>query len=645
MTGKFTFKGEEDNNGNGNVQEAIDQVTESYKKADRELKQELEEKISEITTGTEVPTLSQVLAKGNEMDKDIDIADGKNFNNFNLATKEVHTNSTDTDTSKLYFAGDKTILEHSNSVIDTHSKYSTQKIELDKDGISLISNFRHIGESGNPDSGSGGTTSQLDFNFNGFLLSQENNGQKTEIIKVDSEGIKTKKISQTEYSEPTDEKDYVTKKYLDEKISNQGNSFIKKGSSDDKVLLGNGGEKELSALDNSNIQIGGRNLLLKSGVTVSNKQYEIANWEITEDIDLGETVTFTIEGDFAEGCYPLLFASAGDGNLGVLQRGVNVWDNNAKRKISKGQFMYLYIIGNDNSDKLNTIRKIKLERGNKPTDWTPAPEDLVLQANTWEKQQHSLYGESLVTTLPSVQREVVIDNNSNSKNNLWTDDNELNVGSRNVGGYAKINCNGYKLTGKDDNFVLTAGGGAKNLSDFDFYKGSIEPNDLNVFKSRETGTYTVKYPEGWGTLVNFKSDASTSSIELLKRNWYPATRIGVRNSVDASRFNDDNGAFRDLAWYDDILRTGVECTQNTTLQKEHQNQTLFVTVSCSIELNTIDDLSSVSFRKVFDNGVVTFTCTGKNIIYTTENQFNGKKGSTAVVSRYGNDCYIDIRNI
>ena len=224
MTGKFTFKREENNNNNsnGNVQEAINQVTEAYKKADRELKQELEEKISDITTRTEVPTLSQVLAKGNEMDKDIDIADGKNFNNFNLATKEVHTNSTDTDTSKLYFAGDKTILEHSNSFIDTYSDYIKQKIELDKNGISLISDFRHIGESGNPDSGSGGTTSQLFFNFNGFLLSQENNGQETEIIKVDSEGIKTKKISQTVYNEPTDEKDYVPKKYVDEAVQNAG---------------------------------------------------------------------------------------------------------------------------------------------------------------------------------------------------------------------------------------------------------------------------------------------------------------------------------------------------------------------------------------------------------------------------------------
>ena len=223
MTGKFTFKEEDNNNNsNGNVQEAINQVTEAYKKADRELKKELEEKISEITTRTEVPTLSQVLAKGNEMDKDIDIADGKNFNNFNSASKEVHTTSYDTDLSKLYFAGAKTILEHSNSYIDTHSKYSTQKIELDKDGISLISKFQHIGESENPDSGGSKITTQLYFNFNGFLLSQENNGQETEIIKVDSEGIKTKKISQTVYNEPTNEKDYVPKKYVDEAVQNAG---------------------------------------------------------------------------------------------------------------------------------------------------------------------------------------------------------------------------------------------------------------------------------------------------------------------------------------------------------------------------------------------------------------------------------------
>lgn len=218
MTGKFTPPSPIDE-----VRESLENLEKKYKEADEKLKKEIENKIESASSHTqETPTLSQVLAKGNEMDKDIDIADGKNFNNFNSASKEVHTNSTDTDTSKLYFAGDKTILEHSNYYRDLYTIYNKQKIELDKDGISLISNSRHFGEDGNPDSGGGETTSQLDFNFNGFLLSQENNGQKTEIIKVDSEGIKTKKISQTVYNEPTDEKDYVPKKYVDEAVQNAG---------------------------------------------------------------------------------------------------------------------------------------------------------------------------------------------------------------------------------------------------------------------------------------------------------------------------------------------------------------------------------------------------------------------------------------
>ena len=596
MTGKFTFKGEEDNNGNGNVQEAINQVTESYKKADRELKQELEEKISEITTGTEVPTLSQVLAKGNEMDKDIDIADGKNFNNFNLATKEVHTNSTDTDTSKLYFAGDKTILEHSNSYIDTHSKYSTQKIELDKDGISLISNFRHIGESGNPDSGSGGTTSQLDFNFNGFLLSQENNGNKTEIIKVDSEGIKTKKISQTEYSEPTDEKDYVTKKYLDEKISNQGNSFIKKGSSDDKVLLGNGGEKDLSQLENKNIQIGGRNLVIGTGkfemleLPFYLQPNYLGNAGFVNETFRGNKVIKLIHNWQGFQCKTELenrptiisfWAKTTKPNINIYYIvGVSsVTFPDGDTLISDGQWHRYTIFGKNGIKLYNNINNgflefnctsgghieevyvssFKIEYGNTPTDWSPAPEDLIVKKD-WEKQQHSLYGESLVTMLPSVQREVVIDNGT-SRNNMWTDNNELNVGSRNIGGYAKIYCNGYKIHDKDDDDLLTADG------------NSITKSEL------------LALPRGY--------DTSTSVV-------LPATTV---------------------------------------------NDTVFVKDSITLGLENIPDKGSVSFLKTFDGGSVTFICEGKNIVYTGDNAFDGKDGSTATVTIFENKCYIRIANV
>nr|DAE92895.1 MAG TPA: tail repeat-like protein [Caudoviricetes sp.] len=201
--------------------------------------------------------------------------------------------------------------------------------------------------------------------------------------------------------------------------------------------------------------------------------------------------------------------------------------------------------------------------------------------------------------------------------------------------------------GSSDEYLLTGGGGQVSKADLvsSGFKGNLSPEELNTFKYRDTGCWSVTYPGGWGLYVNFKGAGSTSSLEFLKSNWYPWTRIGVRNSVDGARFNDDKGAFRDLAWFSDVYREGAKCEGNTTLRVDHQNQVIFVTVACSIDLSAIQNMGSVSFRKVFDNGAVTFTCTGKTIKYTGDNTFNGKDGSTAVISIYDNTCYIDIRNI
>ena len=124
------------------------------------------------------------------------------------------------------------------------------------------------------------------------------------------------------------------------------------------------------------LNIGGRNLLKNSGVVITNNNYAIASYQVTEDIKLGDTITLTIDGDFAEGCFPMLFAGGGNGNYGTLIRGVNVWKNNLNLDVKKGNSFTIFIIGNSSSTKTSTIRKIKLERGNKPTDWTPAPEDV-----------------------------------------------------------------------------------------------------------------------------------------------------------------------------------------------------------------------------------------------------------------------------
>lgn len=94
-----------------------------------------------------------------------------------------------------------------------------------------------------------------------------------------------------------------------------------------------------------------------------------------------------------------------------------------------------------------------------------------------------------------------------------------------------------------------------------------------------------------------------------------------------------------------VPRAGSAIGSNWTAVIEHQNNTIFVENSLNIELNKLQNMGSISFIKTFNTGAVTFTCAGKNIIYPFDNTFNGKKGSTAVVSIHDNDCYIRISNV
>ena len=184
------------------------------------------------------------------------------------------------------------------------------------------------------------------------------------------------------------------------------------------------------------------------------------------------------------------------------------------------------------------------------------------------------------------------------------------------------------------------------VSDVFKYRGSIPIANINNI-AHEQGSYNVPSPGGAGSgaYLKFKTNGSASSLEFFKSDWIAATRIGVRNTVDGSRFNKDNGAFRDLAWYGDVYRVGAEIGSNWAAVEQWQNGVIFVSTSLNIDLSFLKNMGNMSFRKVFAGGGVTFSCAGKTIIYTGDNTFNGGDGSTAVVSIYGNKCYIDIRNV
>nr|DAK47365.1 MAG TPA: hypothetical protein [Caudoviricetes sp.] len=337
-------------------------------------------------------------------------------------------------------------------------------------------------------------------------------------------------------------------------------SIKKKNSSDNKVLLGGGGDVELSELKNDNIKVGGRNLLKNSGEKITNKNYAIASYTLTEELKIGELLTVTIKGQLGAGkiAFALYDEIGTIEQCALFDKGGGIYQNTFNYAghggISNKMILTVFIY-NVSTVVDSTIEWIKLERGNTATDWTPAPED------------------------------------------------------------------------------------------YNFIKPGFLVSELDTFKKRETGGYYVSFGGGTGILLSFQGGGSTSSLEFYKANWYPETRIQVRNTVDGSRFNDDNGGFRELAWFSDLYKPGATITGDWLAEKSYQNNIIFVQNPCNIELSELDNFGSMSFRKVFASGDITFSFHGKTIIYTSSNTFNGGEGSTATVSIFYNKCYIDIKNV
>lgn len=85
------------------------------------------------------------------------------------------------------------------------------------------------------------------------------------------------------------------------------------------------------------------------------------------------------------------------------------------------------------------------------------------------------------------------------------------------------------------------------------------------------------------------------------------------------------------------------------------DDTEFLTRPTGVVLTDMVDKETRAFRKTFDEGEITFrlrpTDTGKTIIYTnksvddTADKLSGKNGSAAIATRYGNNIYVDIRNV
>ena len=151
--------------------------------------------------------------------------------------------------------------------------------------------------------------------------------------------------------------------------------------------------KQYSNEQTNNIQVGGKNLLRNSKQRITNSNYNIAIYHLTEELRDGDVVTLTIKGQLGAGKTAFAAYNSGDfielsrlfdkGN-GIYQN-TFVWrksNNIGRTSDNKTLFIWTY---DGSVSAESTIEWIKLEKGNKSTDWSPAPEDVENQIQT-EKQ-------------------------------------------------------------------------------------------------------------------------------------------------------------------------------------------------------------------------------------------------------------------
>ena len=130
-----------------------------------------------------------------------------------------------------------------------------------------------------------------------------------------------------------------------------------------------------------NLQVGGRNLIQDSAVTVQNANYLIRAYTLSDNtLQEGEPVVVTIWGDLGsdrEAFWP--FNSNGWNWLGTMKKvsdGVYRLSKTWQRSKNNPSNDRLLIYCGPNTGKtVSRIDRIKLERGTVGTDWSPAPED------------------------------------------------------------------------------------------------------------------------------------------------------------------------------------------------------------------------------------------------------------------------------
>lgn len=189
---------------------------------------------------------------------------------------------------------------------------------------------------------------------------------------VNGLGMDVNKLKSIVTATPSDGRITITPKKTNEDDPDVSITMETKGDKD-KSLMADGKYRKLPVY--------GRNLLLGSGTEVSNSDYNISDYWLTEQIPLGTQVTVTIWGELGEGKSLFQLYNSG-ASVPICSLNKDTFINGKASNTfnwrigGNNTFIRVYTIDQSVVNATSTIHKIKLEYGDTSTDWTPAWEDI-----------------------------------------------------------------------------------------------------------------------------------------------------------------------------------------------------------------------------------------------------------------------------
>ncbi|HDX9682853.1 TPA: phage tail protein [Bacillus cereus] len=170
-----------------------------------------------------------------------------------------------------------------------------------------------------------------------------------------------------------------TKKTLSEVQQTTNN--LKKTTTEITEKAGQISEKlEIVEKKVNNDKAGGRNLLLDSNVKYEKTDYLINPYSLTENFVAGEEYTFVIKGSVPQGQKFGIWQNGGSNNVGyaisVYANGITYVTFKAVAATS-GNERKLSLYNFPSNTTKSVVEWVALYKGNRPQDWTPAPENQV----------------------------------------------------------------------------------------------------------------------------------------------------------------------------------------------------------------------------------------------------------------------------